>query len=263
MKLVVLISCMNEKDTSIIARTNLRTDAVIVNQTDHESIQYIKFVSPDLKEHNALFVNTTERGLSRSRNMAIRYAMDADICLICDDDEHLEDDYESTILKAYSEAPESTGLIAFAYIMEGRKCSHRSHKFTIKDILRTSSVQLTFKRDVIINHGIKFDVCMGSGTGNGGGEENRFMMDLWKTRIGMKYIPSVITTVQTGNSKWNNTASPIYFKNLGWTSRRILGSVLGVSYVFYHAISHRSIYKHQYSIISTLRYMLKGFFEQR
>ena len=38
MKLNVLISCMHETDTSIVARSNIQTDAVVVNQCDTNSV---------------------------------------------------------------------------------------------------------------------------------------------------------------------------------------------------------------------------------
>ncbi len=263
MKVVVLISCMNEKDFGIIDRTNLRTDAVIINQTDNDSVQSVEFTSTDGLRHNALFVNTQERGLSRSRNMAIDYAKGADICLLCDDDEWLEDDYEEKIVKAYMDAPSNIGLIAFAFTMEGHSCPAICHNFSFKDIMRTSSVQISFKRDTITRYKIRFDELMGSGTGNGGGEENRFLMDVKKTGVGMMYVPYYITTVQKGNSKWNNTISERYLSNLGWSSRRVLGFGLGAGYIVYHALSHYKAYAKSFGLYSILCHMFKGFFDKR
>lgn len=263
MKVVVLISCMNEKDYTIIERTNLRTDAVIINQTDSDSIQNIRFISSDGVEHTALFVNSSERGLSRSRNMAIEYAEDAEICLICDDDERLEDDYETKIVNAYSNAPLNTVLIAFAFRMDAHSCPMNYHRFSFKDIMRTSSVQITFRRDFIIKHHISFDVLMGSGSGNGGGEENKFMLDVWKNGAGMLYVPDVITFVNKGNSKWNSTVSSKYFKNLGWSSRRLLGFFPAGVYILFHSITHYRSYSEKYGFFTVLKYMFSGFFDKR
>lgn len=263
MKIVVLISCMNEKDYSIIERTNLKTDAVIINQTDNDSVQSVEFLSSDGNKHNAIFVNTRERGLSKSRNMAIEYSGGADVCLLCDDDEWLDDDYEEKISKAYTDAPSDIKLIAFAFTMEGHSCPTESHKFTFKDIMRTSSVQISFKREAIISNNIKFDILMGSGTGNGGGEENKFLIDVKKAGLSMMYVPYYITTVQKGNSKWNNSISERYLRNLGWSSRRILGFTGGVAYIIYHAVSHYRAYSSQFGIHSILSNMIKGFFDKR
>ena len=79
----ILISCMHEKDTSIIERSNVQSDVVVVNQCDLDSVEEFDFVNKKGKTCHAKFINTTERGLSRSRNMAICNAW-GDVCLICD-----------------------------------------------------------------------------------------------------------------------------------------------------------------------------------
>ena len=93
MTLNLLIACMHEKDTSIIKRSNVQSDVVVVNQCDHDSVEEFDFLNKKGITCHAKFINTTERGLSRSRNMAIENAQKADVCYICDDDEYLVDDY--------------------------------------------------------------------------------------------------------------------------------------------------------------------------
>ena len=100
MKLIVLISCMHEKDHSIIERSNVQTDVVVVNQCDKDSVDEFDFKNKQGENCHAKFINTTERGLSRSRNMALLNSW-GDVCYICDDDEILQDDYENIIMKAY------------------------------------------------------------------------------------------------------------------------------------------------------------------
>lgn len=70
-KVVVLLSCMHQKSHSIIARAHIQTDAVIINQCHTDSIE--EFFFKNLKGVNCrvVFISTTQRGLSNSRNMAI------------------------------------------------------------------------------------------------------------------------------------------------------------------------------------------------
>lgn len=110
----ILISCMHQKDTCIIKRSNVQSDVVIVNQCNKDYIEEFDFFNKNGQKCHAKFICTRERGLSKSRNMAIRNAW-GDICLICDDDEILADDCEERILAAYRENP-GTALIAFALI---------------------------------------------------------------------------------------------------------------------------------------------------
>lgn len=95
-----ILSRMHQKDASIIERSNVQSDVVIINQCDRNDIEDFDFINKKGRKCHAKFISTTERGLSKSRNMAIRNAW-GDICLICDDDEWIADDSEDKILKAY------------------------------------------------------------------------------------------------------------------------------------------------------------------
>lgn len=260
----LLISCMHQNDTSIIERSNVQSDAVVVNQCDHDSINEFDFVNKDGRTCHVKFINTTERGLSRSRNLAIRHAW-ADICLICDDDEILADDCEDSIIRAYSENPDA-GLIAFALIRNdnGKQYPKERKMLGFKQILKTSSLQLTFSRNLIKKHGIMFDEKMGSGTGNGGGEENMFMFAVKKRKIKMLYYPHVIATVNPGESQWFCGYNQRYFENLGWTDRRLFGPILGLIYLIYWPIFRRGEYaKDGVTTLQALKSSLRGYFSKR
>ena len=75
----VLISCMYQKDWSIVAQSHLNGNAVIINQCDTDGLD-----TYDYEGNQVRMISTTVRGLSRSRNMAILHS-NADICLISDD----------------------------------------------------------------------------------------------------------------------------------------------------------------------------------
>ena len=100
----VLVSCMNQQDYSIIEKSNLcNVGVVVVNQnTSDESIMTID------KRH--LWINSKTRGLSVSRNMAIKNSK-ADICLISDDDEIFVDNVEQVIKDAYESHPDADVII--------------------------------------------------------------------------------------------------------------------------------------------------------
>ena len=124
MKLEVLLSCMNQSDLSLIERSKLTGDVVVINQCDKED-----FFEGKTKNGRGRVFSTTERGLTKSRNMAIEKS-DADICLLCDDDEVFEEDYEQKIITAY-EKLDLADVIIF-------KMANRAPSFKDK-------VQLTFK----------------------------------------------------------------------------------------------------------------------
>ena len=261
----LLISCMHQKDTSIIQRSNVQSDVVVVNQCDRDCVEEFDFINKNGKTCHVKFISTTERGLSRSRNMAIRNAW-GDICQICDDDEEIADDAEEIIIRAYEENPYA-GLIAFSLRRNDCHITYPERKGTLgfKQILKTSSLQLTFSLRMLEQYGIRFDEKMGSGTGNGGGEENKFMLDWRKTGVEMLYYPDVIATVNPGESQWFRGYDACYFQNLGWTERRLLGNLLGIIYIFYWPIFRRKQYKDTctLSLFQILKYSLQGYFSKR
>lgn len=264
MKLNVLISCMHEKDHSIIKRSNVQTDVVVVNQCDKDSVAEFDFENKMGETCHAKFINTTERGLSRSRNMAIRNAW-GDVCLIADDDEVFEDEVEETIIKNFKNHPKAS-LMAFSLRWVDLNVSYPSKPMILrfKNLLKVSSVQICFKLKDVINNNIHFDEKMGSGTGNGSGEENRFLLDCRKLGFEMWYCPEIIATINKGDSKWFKGYTEKYFRDRGWTSRRNLGSVMGFVYIMYNALNHRNSYSSDgLSFYCVLKNMVKGYFESR
>ena len=100
MTLVLLKACMHEKDTSKIQQSKVQSDVIVVNQYCHNSVEGLGFENQKGRKCYAKFICTTERELSRLRNMALRNGW-GDIRLICDDDELMEADYEVTIIGQY------------------------------------------------------------------------------------------------------------------------------------------------------------------
>lgn len=265
LSITVLISCMYQTDTSIIQRSNIQTDVVVINQCDKDELQEFDFVNTKGIKCHAKFICTTERGLSRSRNMAINNAW-GDICLICDDDEKLEDDYEELIQNAYL-AHEKENAILFIVerkdLVNGKLHPIKEQKVKLKQLLQSSSVQVTFRREDIINNRIEFDVMLGSGSGNGGGEDNKFLLDIRKKKLNIYYVPVCIGCVMPGNSLWFDGFTEQYMINRGWTTRRSLGSILGLFYIIVFAYRHLSSYRENMSFLKAFCLLMKGYFEKR
>ena len=265
MNVVVLISCMYQTDTTIIEKSNVQTDVVVVNQCDKDYIEELTFLNKKGETCYAKFINTTERGLSRSRNMALENAW-GDICQISDDDETFPDNHYEIIRDAYLKHP-SAGIITFALTRNDGVAStyaEREFKHSLKSILQTSSQQITFSLRSIKENNISFDEMMGSGTGNGGGEENHFLLDCKSAGVEMWYSPEIIASINPGTSKWFKGYTEKYFRDRGWTSRRNLGFVIGYLFLLYNAFKHRETFtKDGLNWRRMFWYMTLGFFENR
>lgn len=104
-KFEVLMSAMHQKDFSLAALSKINSDMLLINQcnanNNSEEIHGDKIWR---------MISSTERGSSKSRNMAIDNAH-GEICKLCDDDETLSEDCEETILKAYEAFPDADVIV--------------------------------------------------------------------------------------------------------------------------------------------------------
>lgn len=260
LSLEVLISCMNERDRSIISRSNIQCNAIVVNQCDEEKVDEWSFENVKGDVCHVKMIYTKERGLSRSRNMAIRNAT-CDICLICDDDELFKNDYPETIIKEFKDNPDYD-VIAFNLENPGTEFPLYEEDISYWKAGKLSSWQIAFRRiDKITS--IQFNVLMGSGTGNGGGEENKFLIDCLAKGVKIKYVPSLIAKVAQKESLWFHGFDKKYWVNRGWIAKMIFGNIKSIIYIFGQVILRVHDVDKNNSPLKILFWMLKGWCETR
>lgn len=253
----ILLSCMYEKDTEIIKRSNIQSNCVIINQCDENKEEQLKIVN----NKTCLWINSKERGLSRSRNMAIQNS-NADVCLIADNDEIFDDDVEEKILKAYKELPQAD-IIVFNLHNKPTKLKNKIYKLKRLECLRVCSLQITFRRNGIIDNNLKFDIKLGAGTGNGAGEENKFLLDAYDKHLKIYHYPVNIATMTENESTWFNGYDEEYFYKHGMTTRYILGFWLSCLYAVYFLIFKYKEYKNDIKFYNAFKQKFKGIFENK
>lgn len=240
-------------DTNIINKTGLNHDVVVINQTD------VKEEVREKLSNNCLFISTPERGLSKSRNMAIANA-NAEICVLSDDDETFYPETQKEIERAYYKHPEAD-LLIFKVKNRNSKNSGEYHKLKFYELFRVSSHEISFRRQSVTSKKIKFDENMGSGTGNGGGEENKFLLECYKKHLNIYYYPLEISSVVPrglSDSQWFHGFTPEYFFQRGYSTRYMLGLPLSVFYAIYYAYSHKNEFCNEITPQEALKYMLIG-----
>lgn len=258
MTVEVLISCMHlnsvDEVMELVKRTNIQGACTVVSQCEKDAV---------VKIGDIQIIFTTERGLSRSRNMAIRNAT-GDICLVCDDDEILYDNYEKIIIDGYSELSDGD-IIAFKVISQANCHKPRAkQELKLKGILKTSSVEISFKRQQIIDNNIHFDVEMGSGTGHGAGEENKFLMDCRRAGLKLYCHTNIIgQLLPNEHTNWNREYNKEYFYYHGWAARRILGAFLSSAYIIYYVGVKHQMYKGKISVWNAFLAEFSGWFHAK
>jgi len=252
--LEVMMAVMHEKEENISCvadRTGIKTDVLIINQCDHDGVRI-----EETAYGNIRCICTEERGLSRSRNMALKN-LNADFGLICDDDEILAEDYEKKILTAFAER-EDVDIMCFQVERKNKRYSPREMKIGFLRALKVMSVQVVVKKESIRRADIRFDEHFGSGTVVGSGEENIFLFDCLKAGLKVYYVPVNIGAVEQTNSQWFKGFDENYFLNRGKIINRLMGKCLGTIYIFYFALSKYPRYRENLGMSKALGLMIKG-----
>lgn len=252
----ILLSCMFLSDSEeMIRKSHITSDTVIINQCDEEEYR---------EEHiGGAFVRTfsvKERGLTKSRNLAISKS-DADVCIICDDDEVFSQGYEEAVQNAYSSLPQAD-IIIFDMTDRPLKWGEEIKKLGYRDIMSVSSWQITFRRQKLLDSGVLFDENMGAGSGNGAEEEFRFLTQCRKAGLQIYHYPFRLASVAQSQSTWFKGFNEEFFVNRGNTTRYIMGLPLSVMYAAYYAFAKRKQLKDT-GAFKAFSYTLKGIRENR
>lgn len=251
MTLEILLSCMHQNDHSLVSKSGITGNVLMINQCDTESD-----ASFSTEKGIGRIISTTQRGLTKSRNLAINQS-DADVCLLCDDDEVFEKDYEETILRSYQELPQADAII---FKMTNRTPSFPDKVMRLKfpKTMKVSSWQISFRRDNLLKTGVHFDERLGAGTGNGAEEELKFLLDCQKAGLKIYYVPRCIASVGQTESTWFQGFDAQFFENRGATTRYILGFWLASVYAIYYVVRKRSLYRDTISSWDALKAIFRG-----
>lgn len=253
MKIEVLLSTMHQKDRYIIERLGLQSDAVIVNQCDCDSVDYF-----DYNGYGITWINSTQRGLSRSRNMAISNSK-ADICLLVDDDEILVPGYTQTIIKAF-ERHRDASIIGFQ--VEGIESTFKEYSSKESAVgyiqsMRMASVEIAFRRRALIDNDIRFNEAIGAGTKYKMGEENTVLFNGLDKGLKIYYAPYLIGQIHLGNSTWFTGFDEDYFHARGavFTAMSRKWSLL---LIYQFAVRKYSLYGKEMNFFKALKLMMNG-----
>ena len=242
---------MHQSDLSLADKTGIQSDVLIINQCDAE-----KIVEEKREFGTVKCVYTKERGLSKSRNMAIDFAT-GDYCLLCDDDETLDLDYAEKIVAEFEKRPKAD-IIAFQVRRKDKAYPNKAFKVGYLRSLKIASWQIVLRRESICRAGVKFDTNFGSGTPVGSGEENIFMYDCLKKGLKIYYAPVCIGSVAQKESRWFKGFTKEYFLNRGTIIHRLMGGYLGSIYCIYFALSKYPRYRDNFRVLDVICMLFRG-----
>ena len=191
-ELEILIATMNRTELSFLYDMFKDTGhegfhILIVNQTSEDRLLKSPY-------GHIRVINSFEKGLSKSRNLAIQHAV-GDICLIADDDTCFIRGFDTIIKQAF--AKYGAALIAFQIeTFEGvpyKKYRKTPSALVKEDHLEAlSSVEMAFKRADICHNNIIFNELFGLNAYFEMGEEFLFARDVLRSGLGVHYVPEKI-----------------------------------------------------------------------
>jgi glycosyltransferase involved in cell wall biosynthesis len=188
--LEILLSTMHQKSLSFLSDMFCLTntsdiDIVVINQTEKESL----LVS---ENQNVKVFNSFEKGLSKSRNLAIAKAS-GDICLLADDDVVYVEGFKDIILSAF-DLHDDADIITFQMVdFEGNL--FRDYQDIVKHnettVYTVNSVVIAFRLQSV-KEKVNFNPHFGLGTQFEVADEYIFLRDALEAGLTIYFEPKVI-----------------------------------------------------------------------
>jgi glycosyltransferase involved in cell wall biosynthesis len=238
MNVEVLVAAMHQKDHSLIEKMHLKSDAIVANQSDYNSIESFEWNGYKIR-----YLNFAERGVGLNRNNALMRAS-GDICLFADDDMVYVDDYVGKVQKAFEKYPDAD-VIAFNLIEPKitRYVIKKAYKVGFLSYLRFGTARVAVRLKSIREKGIYFNQCFGGGTEHSHGEDNIFLTDCLRKGLKMYAIPEYIAELtEERPSTWKCGYNEKYFYDQG-ALYRMISPRWWKLLCLQDALRHRNLYK--------------------
>lgn len=254
----VLVSTMNRNNLDFFREMNIKVPAIIVNQFINDDTEEIDIIKGD----SLKFINTSDKGVSNSRNLLLEHS-ESDISVIADDDLVYEDNFDLIVKTAYQQFPDAH-VIVFQVPRTGDNSDVRAKSYPqeIKQLnyltsMKVSAVEITFKTKSVKDHGIKFNPNIGAGTEFMMGEENQFLFDCLRAGLKIMYLPYQIATVDVSESTWFKGFDRDYFISTGAKFYNMTNTLYPLL-IAQFAVRKRDLYSDNFTFKEVLKLMHDG-----
>ena len=184
-------------------------------------------------------INVDEKGLSKSRNLAIKNASKK-ICIIADDDVVYFSNFDHEIITAFNLNPQAS-IITFNHQRIGKEKPHNKSKkvysHSKKTIENVCSIEIAFQLKDITANNICFDENFGLGSYFETAEEYLFLGDAIEIKLNVLFSPFVIVSHPLLSSGENQGDDKILFARaaLFYKTKPNLAYIWVLKYVFFLA----------------------------
>lgn len=170
---------------------------------------------------NVRVINSKEKGLSKSRNLALANASKK-IVLIADDDVVYKEGFDAKIVGAFNKF--EGAVLTFCIENAEGKLYRRYPVLPIilkkkLDLFSILSVEIALKRELVETSNCQFDENFGLGSRFEMGEENIFLYDLHKGKHPVIFVPEIILSHPNPTTNQKIDSSKKYFLFGAFTKR--------------------------------------------
>ncbi len=253
MKVQFLVSTMHQTDFDLVKKMKMNCHALLINQNDTLD----NVIESEIDGFKYKMISVIDRGLSKSRNLALDNAL-AKYCLLADDDLQYFDS-SALVVEEYHEKYPQYDIIAFNIknFKDGLLKKNKVLKVNWLTAMKLSSVQLSFKLKSLQKKNIRFNTDFGAGAKYICNEENIFLNDCLKAGLKILYVPKTIGVLKESESTWFTGFNQLFFRTKGAAFTE-LSKRASVLLILQFAIRKHKFYKHEMSFTNALRHMMDG-----
>ncbi|MBE6884097.1 MAG: glycosyltransferase family 2 protein [Ruminococcaceae bacterium] len=200
MDLQVLVVSMYQSDFSLMDKMNIRTNAIIANQTSCNGFEEREYEFGKVK-----MISTQTRGVGLNRNIAL-LASEADILLFSDDDMCYYDGALNGVKEAFAQNTRadviifSTDITRNGTIVERRYSKRkRAH---IWNSMKYGTYAIGIRRKSLLKANLKFNELFGGGCPFSCGEDSLFIKACLDHSLKVYTDPYVLGTCCKDSSSW-------------------------------------------------------------
>lgn len=258
MKIQVLVSAVGQNAAELVAKMNIHTDAVIVNQCDRYGYEEIP-----VRDGRVQCFSMKERGVGLSRNTALLHA-DTEICVFSDEDIVLTKDYERRICKAYEELPDADMILVNVKVAPSRRTYWNKdiHRITYRNYGRYPAYSITARLDALRRTNVQYSLLFGGGARYSNGEDSLFLRDCLKAGLKVYSHTVCIGEETERESTWFSGYHEKFFRDRGVLYHYLYG-VAAVPLAYRFIWTHRDEMCRQIPLKQAFGLMREGIREGR
>lgn len=233
MDLQVLASVMNQEPQQLIAKMKLASDAIVINQGEHNGYEEIALLG-----HTVKFYSFREKGVGLSRNNALLRA-DHTISLFADEDIVYDKDYEQKVLAEFKRHPEADMILFNFAVQENRRTYYNREwkRVQLYNCGRYPTFCFAVRTEKIHKHNITYSLLFGGGAKYSNGEDSLFIRECIKKGLRIYASPVEIGKEEGRPSTWFHGYNEKFFFDRGVLYHYLYGKleyILAVRFLWKH-----------------------------